>query len=310
MKTVSGLLCWVTFLFDLLLPVTVFLLLGYGIWLFIPFIHVLDTTVVVTTFIVVISFGVMISLASLVGCLGTLKKNCGILFSSASFNIFVVLMLLNFIIGVCFSRQPLEGMMKTNMYTSLTEYNGSCSNGYSTLGWDRLQSEYECCGVIDYTDWFKSTHVAIPYSCSLKDVRKDKPMDFLKTLRRNVLPKYVNKNGCYTVIQRKIDEHKMELGLVGLVFEFLIIVAITLTCYLGKKLRDIDEYIPQFATEDFQLTNIVRRNANRVSQTGSIKGSRIDRIRTNLDPQLRFNKGSTSNLGSIHDERLINYTKL
>ena len=304
MKTVSRTLCFLTFLFDLLLSLIVCLILGYGVWIFLPLIHVWNKTIVITTFIVSISFVLMISLASLIGCVGVCRKNAGILFASASFNTFVLLLLLNFIVFACFSREMIEEKVKTDMFQSLKEYNKSCTNGYSSPGWHALQLEYECCGVLEYQDWLNNSKEEIPYSCALKEVRTKQPISFLTEIRKNLLPEKINTIGCLTRLKQNIKKGKINMFLFGGLLEVLVILAIVLTCYLGKKVRDIDMYDPQLATEDFELTKILRKSQNRRhSRMGTLKGSRLDLLRGNDNPYPTLTH-------SIHDERLINFAKL
>ena len=128
-KDVRLTLCCITFLCDLLLALAISVLLGYGICLLIPWIRVLNDVFLATTFIVGTSFSLMISLASLAGCIGAVKKNCGILFGSAAFNTFVLLLLFNFILCICFTRHSIEAKVKADMQTSLDGYNKNFTNG-------------------------------------------------------------------------------------------------------------------------------------------------------------------------------------
>ena len=315
MKNISAILCWVTFLCDLLLSIVVCLLLGYGVWVFIPLVHVLDEIFVITTFLVLISFALMISLASLIGCIGVARKNSGILFGSASFNTFVLLLLFNFIISICFSHLTIEDKLKADMQDSLESYNKNCSNGYSSPGWDTLQNEYECCGVENYTDWLNRTEESTPpYSCALKEARYKQSITFLADLRKSVLPNNIFKIGCFSSIKQSIYNNKFKLFLIAGLFELLTIFAITLTCYLGKKIRDIDMYYdPLLGHEDYELTKIVRNHQNqngrnkngtlKSSKYGTSKSSKFDRIRIKEDPNQNLAK-------IIQDDRLINFTVL
>ena len=251
----------------------------------------------------------MASVASLVGCIGVIRRNCGILFGSAAFNTFVLLLLFNFIICVCFSHHSIEAKIKEDMKRSLENYNKNISNGYSSPGWDTLQNEYECCGIDHYTDWLNRTdEVTPPYSCALKKLRKNQPIDFLSHLRKNIIPKYIHNLGCLSTIKQNIENHKLKLLLTAGCFELLIIFAITITCYLGKKIRDFDFYYdPLSGHEDYELTRIVRKHQNqkRRYSAGTLKGSRLDRIRVKEDPNQNIEK-----IASIIQNRPINHTVL
>ena len=315
-KGVSLTLCCITFLCDLLLALAVSVMLGYGICLLVPWIHVLNDVFLATTFIVGTSFSLMISLASLVGCIGAVKKNCGILFGSAAFNIFVLLLLFNFILCICFARYSIEAKIKTDMQTSLDGYDKNCTNGYSSTGWDTLQRAIGCCGIDNFTDWESRTNESVPpYSCALEEKRTKQSIDFLNHLRKSEIINYVYNTGCLLAVKQNIEIHKPKLILIAGIFELLIILSITVTCYLGKKIRDLDlNHDPMSGHEDYELTRIVRRHQhlNGINKTGSLRSTRSDRIRFMEDINENFtNKGQERNFAkAMRDERIINYTKL
>ena len=304
MKTISKVLCCVTFICNSFLSLVACLLVGYGVWLLVPIIHVWSENFIITTFIILLSFGIMISLASMSACLGVCKTNCGILFASASFNTFNLTLILNFIIGLCFFRHDIEEKVQSDMFQSLADYNRSLTNGYSSPGWDMLQSAYGCCGVVEYQDWLNKSEKFVPYPCSMEAKRDKQPINFLEEIRKTELPNFINTVGCFKTFQRNAEENSMLIILGCGIFELVIILSIVLTCYLGKKIRDNDMYEPQLANEDFELTNIVRKSHQKGrNPNGTLKGARIDVLRgiDNPYPSLTH---------SIHDERLINYTKL
>ena len=315
-KGVSLILCWTTFLCDLILSIGVCVFLGYGVFLFIPLIHVLDDLFVSTTFIVGISFTLMISLASMVGCIGVVKKNCGILLGSAAFNTFTLLLIFNFIICVCFTHHSIEEKIKVDMFSSLERFNKNCTNGYSSPGWDTFQREYECCGVNHFSDWNNRTEIVTPpYSCATKEARKFKPIDFLNGLRKSAISNNVYNLGCFLAIKQNIENHKFKAYLITGIFELLIILAITFTCYLGKKIRDFDMcHDPLSGNEDYELTKIVRKHhlKNQGFKTGSLRSTRSDRIRFKEDLNQNFDnkKQDRHFTKAMQNERIINYTKL
>ena len=296
MKQVSGLLCGIAFLFNFLLHSAVCLLLGYSLWLFIQVMHVLGTNVVAISFTVIITFCVNISLASLLGCWGAWKKNCRLLFASASFNTFMFLMILNFILGFCFSPETIENAIKKDMHNTLRNYHKNDTNGYSTPGWDKFQTELECCGVVGYKDWFNSTEGAVPYSCARRNVSNQMPMNVLLDLRQSALPKYIYTNGCFNAIKRKIEDSKTQSAIAGVSFESLITLSIILTFYLAKKVRD---------TKDRNLASIMRSSLkhgnpkyNRLQSTASTKS------------HSRRSDSFYPDLSNMNDEGLINQTRL
>ena len=313
---VSVTLRCITFICDLLLALAVSLLLGYGICLLIPWIYVLNDVFVATTFIVGTSFSLMISLASIIGCVGAVKKNCGILFGSAAFNTFVLFLLFNFTLCICFTRHSIEDKIKKDMQTSFDGYNRNCTNGYSSPGWDTLQRAIGCCGIDNFTDWESRTGESVPpYSCALEEKRTNQSIDFLTHLRKSEIINYVYNTGCLLAVKQNIEIHKSKLILIAGLFELLIILSITVTCYLGKKVRDLDiNHDPMAGHEDYELSRIVRNynHLNGINKNGSLRSTRSDRIRFMEDSNQNFtNKGQERNFAkAMRDERIINYTKL
>ena len=50
------------------------------------------------------------------------------------------------------------------MNKSLHQYDHSLGNETTNKAWDHLQRSFQCCGIMNYTDW-SSNDIDIPFSC-------------------------------------------------------------------------------------------------------------------------------------------------
>ncbi len=94
---------------------------------------------------------------------------------------------------------------------SVKEYDPNAEAGSRpqeiTAAWDQIQTDYECCGVSNYTDWvnlndnFNEGSIEVPPSCCLK--AND---DAITACQRN--PEDNNLVGCYQKFGDTIEQHE------------------------------------------------------------------------------------------------------
>ncbi|OAD61233.1 Tetraspanin-9 [Eufriesea mexicana] len=153
---------------------------------------------------------------------------CGAWFQSRCmlityFGLVILMFLGEFMLGTLafVFREHLAKSLKDELLFGIEKhYNITSEPGTLPAIWDNIQSEFHCCGVRDYTDWFRidawPTEDRVPSSCCVQRVWHCGRLD----------PEGKNKElwykeGCATAIQMWLVTRLHVVGTVGLVVAFL-----------------------------------------------------------------------------------------
>uniref|UniRef100_A0ACB8ENU4 Uncharacterized protein n=2 Tax=Sphaerodactylus townsendi TaxID=933632 RepID=A0ACB8ENU4_9SAUR len=177
--------------------------------------------------IVILIVGVIIFFIAFFGCCGAWKENYCMVTT------FAVLLTLIFLVEIAAAiagyifRNQIKGAVKAGINKAMSEFK---PNTTFESDMEKLQREFICCGVTNYTDWFNKTGYKdqVPPSCC-----KDKTDD----CANNPTPFNVFPEGCATKIEQLLKKHILIVAAVALGIAFFELLGIVFACCLMKGIR-------------------------------------------------------------------------
>ncbi|TSL10190.1 Tetraspanin-3 [Bagarius yarrelli] len=175
---------------------------------------------------IVLAVAVVLFIVGIVGCCATLKE------SKVGLGFFLLIILLIFaaevtalVFGVIYGGK-INGELDKSMGDVFEKYNGENSE---TQAVNYLQSQLECCGVSNYTDWssrpwFRSHNNSVPTSCCKANTTCSGQFNHLEVL---------NTNGCKAKLEQLLQNVLSWALLVILVFAILKFLGILSICVIG-----------------------------------------------------------------------------
>ncbi|XP_041522648.1 tetraspanin-4 isoform X1 [Microtus oregoni] len=209
--------------------------LGVGIWLAatqgnfatlsssFPSLSAANLLIVTGTFVMAIGF---------VGCIGALKENKCLLLT------FFVLLLLVFLleatIAVLFFAysDKIDSYAQEDLKKGLHLY-GTQGNVGLTNAWSIIQTDFRCCGVSNYTDWFEVYNATrVPDSCCL---------EFSDSCGLHA-PGTWWKSPCYETVKAWLQENLLAVGIFGLCTALVQILGLTFAMTMYCQVVKADTY--------------------------------------------------------------------
>lgn len=178
--------------------------------------------------ILVIVVGVLIFLVAFFGCCGAYKENyCLVMTFAVTLTIIFILEIAGGIAGFVL-RGKIEDDVSNVLKDAMKNY-GQADHDGVTKAWDKLQEEFTCCGVDNYTDWTNatSTLASPPISCC-------------KASNANCTTTDTNQiftEGCKRSFQDFLKDKVAIIGGVGIGLAFVQLVGIMFACCLGRAIR-------------------------------------------------------------------------
>lgn len=159
---------------------------------------------------VFIVVGIVIIIVSISACCCTVKSQPVLLYVFSTFLFFIFVVELGLAISAYLFHQKIQNEFKDNMKNMLMSYKGSKTG--IDADFDLLQLTIKCCGVQNYTDWFKSSWAggekAVPKSCCKNDQEcSNRPL---------IDVNQIYQNGCSSIIIGVIKKYaNVILGVFG-----------------------------------------------------------------------------------------------
>lgn len=179
--------------------------------------------------ILLIVVGVFIFFIAFFGCMGALKENYCL---TMSFAVFLAVVFIVMIAGGI-AAYVLRNDIESEVVSILTEaeQNYDKNNGVAST-WDKLQREFSCCGVKNYTEWEKLNLTStFPVSCCRN------PEDPQCTGNKPISEGLVWKIGCEDAFISWMKSKVAILGGVGIGLAFIMVVGVLFACCLARAIR-------------------------------------------------------------------------
>jgi len=192
--------------------------------------------------ILLIAVGCVIAILGFFGCCGAIRENyCMSMTFAVLLGLIFTLELAAGVAGYVL-RSELEQVIKSQAVDGMAHYNMTHSIGV-TDAWDKMQENFHCCGVTNYTDWQNNTwfenNMDVPKSCCRFencDVSvRNKPVD--------VAAEEIFTQPC---ADKLIDWASEKFGLVigaACTVAAVQIIGIFLSCTYGSRIRNAYEAV-------------------------------------------------------------------
>ncbi|NXI03733.1 TSN4 protein, partial [Pachycephala philippinensis] len=184
-------------------------ILGVGIWLAVtqgnfatlsssfPSLSAANLLIVTGTFVMIIGF---------VGCIGAIKENKCLLLSFFIMLLIIFLLELTVVILFFVYTDKIDKYAQRDLKKGLHLY-GTDGNIGLTNAWSIIQTDFRCCGVSNYTDWFEVYNTTrVPDSCCL---------EFSENCGLHS-PGTWWKAPCYETVKIWLQENLLAVGIFGL----------------------------------------------------------------------------------------------
>ncbi|KAI1237994.1 hypothetical protein IHE44_0014094 [Lamprotornis superbus] len=195
-------------------------ILGVGIWLAVtqgnfatlsssfPSLSAANLLIVTGTFVMIIGF---------VGCIGAIKENKCLLLSFFIMLLIIFLLELTVVILFFVYTDKIDKYAQRDLKKGLHLY-GTDGNIGLTNAWSIIQTDFRCCGVSNYTDWFEVYNTSrVPDSCCL---------EFSENCGLHS-PGTWWKAPCYETVKIWLQENLLAVGIFGLCTAMVQILGLT-----------------------------------------------------------------------------------
>ncbi|XP_028650720.1 tetraspanin-4a isoform X1 [Erpetoichthys calabaricus] len=162
---------YLMFIFNLLFWLGGCGILGVGIWLAVTqgnFATLSTSFPSLSAANLLIAAGCLIMVVGFLGCIGAIKEHKCLLLSF--FILLLVIFLLEMVAVILFFsyKDEIDSYAQNDLKAGLRFY-GSEGNIGLTNAWSIIQTDFRCCGVSNYTDWFELYNTTrVPDSCCLE----------------------------------------------------------------------------------------------------------------------------------------------
>ncbi|XP_043665835.1 uncharacterized protein LOC122628074 [Vespula pensylvanica] len=201
---------YLMFIFNLFFVMTGIVLLSLGLTIhtiYFNYVHFLDNKFLSIPSLM-IAVGIIIFFIAFFGCCGAVRENYCMLIIFTTLLIFIFILEFSGGIAGYVLRSQAGEVIKEKMTNTMQLYNTS----KDVAGiWDEIQTEFECCGVTNMTDWeIRFDNSDLPMSCCRPQQGK------IGISVCNITVNYVYPDGCLNKFQQYIKSHAVQLGGVGL----------------------------------------------------------------------------------------------
>jgi len=176
--------------------------------------------------ILLIVVGVFIFLIAFFGCCGAYKENhCLTMTFAICLSLIFILEIAGGIAGFVM-RDQIEDEVRTVLKDAMDNYNQDGHDGV-TKTWNKLQEEFQCCGVSNYSDWTAATsnNKTVPDSCCKEAGCTTTNIDKIYTA------------GCADELEEWLKSKIAIIGGVGIGLAFVQVVGIMFACCLARAIK-------------------------------------------------------------------------
>ncbi|XP_014729073.1 PREDICTED: tetraspanin-4 isoform X1 [Sturnus vulgaris] len=226
---------YLMFVFNLLFWLGGCGILGVGIWLAVtqgnfatlsssfPSLSAANLLIVTGTFVMIIGF---------VGCIGAIKENKCLLLSFFIMLLIIFLLELTVVILFFVYTDKIDKYAQRDLKKGLHLY-GTDGNIGLTNAWSIIQTDFRCCGVSNYTDWFEVYNTTrVPDSCCL---------EFSENCGLHS-PGTWWKAPCYETVKIWLQENLLAVGIFGLCTAMVQILGLTFAMTMYCQVVKADTY--------------------------------------------------------------------
>jgi len=196
-----------------------------------------DITINSATIFIII--GVIVAIISFFGCCGAIMENACMMYTFATLVALMLLIEVGTTIVVLIYKNETKEQIVTQMRNGLDNYNTTNTHGGVTLTWDTMQQNYHCCGIKEPEDWGTAAGFSRRFPDSVPDsCCKIQIAECGKNALINFDERKIYKTGCFEKFATDVESNVGIAGAVGGVLGAVQLIAILVTCCLGKKMAN------------------------------------------------------------------------
>jgi len=228
---------YIVFLFNFVFFLTSVALIGIGAYIQIHMTKYLDFLgdSYINTSIILIIIGALMLIVTFFGCCGACTENHCMMYTYGTMLALILLSLIGVAITVYIFKDDARELISKNMKEGMQSYNKTGSAGV-TQTWDIMQSDFKCCGVNNYTEWFAVPMFAnndVPDTCCKvnsngcgKGASKDKIYEI----------------GCLSAFEKFITGNAAASIGVGVGVIVLLFLGVCVSCCVAKGMAERHQY--------------------------------------------------------------------
>ncbi|XP_072105776.1 CD63 antigen isoform X1 [Mobula birostris] len=173
--------------------------------------------------IVIIIVGVIINFVAFFGCCGAWNENYCMITT------FAVLLVLIFLVEIAAAiagyvfKDQIRDAFEKSFNNTMEQYNQTTSNDV-----DNWQTQFHCCGSVDYRDWFPQLNDTVPDSCCKREFRG---------CGRNTSDSNIYRRGCVQLINDWLKNNIVIVAGVALGIALFQLLGIIFACVLMKGIK-------------------------------------------------------------------------
>lgn len=229
---------YLMFVFNLLFVITGIILVSIGsvvLEQYNNYEHFLDNKFLsVPTLLVVI--GSIIFFIAFFGCCGAIRENYCMVVTFTSLMIIIFIMELSGGISGYVLRNRAIDVIEVKMEETMKKYG---PNQEISLIWDKLQNNFDCCGLHDYKDWNKIfENSSLPRTCCEFKAGILEGNNCYSNMTSDIKP-----TGCLEAFGNFVKGHAVQLGGAGIGIAFVQILGIWFSIILARSIRSSYETV-------------------------------------------------------------------
>jgi len=228
---------YIVFLFNFVFFLTSVALIGIGAYIQINMTKYLDFLgdSYINTSIILIIIGALMLIVTFFGCCGACTENHCMMYTYGTMLALILLSLIGVAITVYIFKDDARELISKNMRDGMQSYNKNGSAGV-TQTWDIMQSDFHCCGVNNYTEWF-----AVPMF-SNGDVPDTCCKEFIDGCGKGASKGTIYETGCLTAFEQFITGNAAASIGVGVGVIVLLFLGVCVSCCVAKGMAEKHQY--------------------------------------------------------------------
>ncbi|XP_015274027.1 PREDICTED: tetraspanin-4-like [Gekko japonicus] len=176
--------------------------------------------------------GAIIMVVGFLGCLGAVTEHrCLLLTFFLVLSTLFLLELVGLLVFVT-CRDKFDGYAQANLKEGLKLYKTDDNLGL-THAWDLVQTEFRCCGVQNYTDWFVHNRTQVPESCCMLPS---------SCQVESAQPPYLWSEPCYGKVKNWLGQNISAMGIFAACIIVVQVLGIVFSMLMYCQVRRAEKY--------------------------------------------------------------------
>jgi len=224
---------YIVFLFNFVFFLTSVALIGIGAYIQINMTKYLDFLgdSYINTSIILIIIGSLMLIVTFFGCCGACTENHCMMYTYGTMLALILLSLIGVAVTVYIFKDDARKLISANMKDGMQNYNKTGSRGVTDT-WDIMQSDFKCCGVDSYKEWFNVTLFSngdVPDSCC---------KEIVDGCGKGASPDKIYVTGCLASFENFITGNAAASIGVGVGVIVLLFLGVCVSCCVAKGMAE------------------------------------------------------------------------